>query len=171
MTERQSEIRRLASLPAYLTEIEVLIGRSVSPEALLSAQETALLRDKLKQIPKDQIVRTCIPFEARKSSAFAAMIDSLSIINGSPVVLWLPKSNDCGPLPLPSLSDINFAFPFNLIPEGILVVATSDGLNRMLLDFSDEDDGHRSLEVELHGPHWAQAKPPTPDSLPSTPCG
>jgi len=161
MTDRQLEIRKLASLPSYMVELEALTGRSVSADALLSVHETILLRDKLKQIPKEQVVRACIPFEALKSRAFTLMLDRLNTLNASPVALWLPKSSDCGLLQLPSIKEINFGFSFDLIPEGILVIATSDGLNRMLLDFSDEEDGQRSLEIELHGPHWAQATPPT----------
>jgi hypothetical protein len=167
MTSRPNDIRRLAALPTYLTELAVLTGREVSAEELLPEQDTSLLRDEIKGIPKGQVVRAAIPFEGRTSEAFTAMIEHLRVLNPSPVVLWPPKANDCGLLLVPSLKHINFAFPFDVNPEGILVIATKDGCDRMVLDFSDEDDG-RSLEIELHGKHWSQATPPTPDSPPSS---
>jgi len=164
MTDRQIEIRRLAALPAYLSELSALTGLAVSADELLSDQETVLVRDKLKLVSKGQVIRANIPFDERTGHAFSAMIDQLYSLNSSPVVLWLPKENDCGLFAMPSVKHINFGFPFDLNPEGILVVATRDGLDRLLLDFSDEGDGNRSLEIELLGLHWSMATPPTPDS-------
>lgn len=160
MTSRKNDIRRLSSLPTYLAELAVLTGRQVSVDELLTAQDTLLLRNKLKGIPKEQVVRAEIPFEGRTSEAFTAMIEQLRLLNPAPVVLWPPKASDCGLLLLPSLKHINFAFPFDVNPEGILVIATKDGCDRMILDFSEEDDG-RLLEIELYGKQWSQATPPT----------
>jgi hypothetical protein len=170
MTSRQNDIRRLAVLPTYLAELAILTGREVSAEELLTEQETSVLRDEIMGIPRGKIVRAAIPFEGRTSEAFAAILEELRVLNPSPVVLWPPKANDCGVLLVPSLKHINFAFPFDVNPEGILVIATKDGCDRMVLEFSDEDDG-RSLEIELHGKHWSQATLPNPDSERSTPRG
>lgn len=157
MTDINRDIRRLTSLPAYLNELRALTGRVVTPNSLLSAHESMSLRDMLNKIPKGQCIRACIPFEARTSSSFISMISRLSTLNDAPIVLWLEKSNECGPLPLQSLRDINFAFPFDAIPDGIFVVATRDGLNRMVLDFTDTEDGLKLLDIELHGVHWGRA--------------
>ena len=157
-------------LPAYLAELRVLTGRTVTANALMSAHETRLLRGMLKQIPKEQCTRASIAFDARTSSSFAMMLERLSALNDTPVVLWLEKSNDCGPLELQSLRDINFSFPFESIPDGIFVVATKDGLNRMVLDFSEMEGGQPqpSIEIELYGPHWSQVKNLSPDSAART---
>lgn len=158
MNDRNLEIRRLTLLPAYLAELRVLTGRNVAADELLSAQETLLLRAMLKQIPKNQCTHACFAFGARTSSSFTMMIERLIALNATPVVLWLEKSNDCGPLGLQSLRDINFSFPFDAIPDGIFVVATTDGLNRMVVEFSEMAGGQPSLEIELCGPHWSQEK-------------
>lgn len=157
MTERQDKIRKLVWLRPYLTELSGLVGRNVGADELLPIEETMLLREKLKLIPKEQVVRSIFSFKDRKSRAFAKMIEQLQVLNGSPVVLWPPKANDCGLLPLPSLMDINFGFSFDLISDELLFIATRDGCDSMLLDFSEEEDESQSLEIELHGLHWSQA--------------
>jgi hypothetical protein len=168
MNDRNLEIRRLTLLPAYLAELRVLTGRNVTADELLSAHETLLLRGMLKQIPKRQCTNACIAFGARTSSSFTRMIERLSALNATPVVLWLEKSNDCGALVLQSLRDINFSFPFDAIPDGIFVVATTDGLNRMVLDFSEMEGGQLSLEIELCGPHWSQEQSLSSDAAART---
>ena len=162
MTDRQTQIKRRVSLPAYLAELAVLVGRKVMAEELLSVEDTQSLRKKLR-ITGAKARRIALRFAGRKSSAFAALVDQLHSLNGSSVVLWIPGANDCGALPLPSLHAIDFGFPFDWCAEGVLVIATSDGLDRMLLDLSEED-GSQSLEMELFGPHWGQASLPVWDS-------
>ena len=159
MTQRQVEITRLASLPSYLSEISILAGRRIKSDELLSVQETESLRSKLKQMSKERVARGSISFEKIRSGSFISMIEQLYNLNGSPVVLWPPKANDCGLFQMTSIKHVNFDIPFDLNPEGILLIATRDGLDSLLLDFS-EDDGCRSLEIELRGRHWSSVTPP-----------
>lgn len=158
MTDKHTGFRRIASLPTYLVELSVLVGRKVDVNELLPENETSILAARLKQIPKHQVNYFRVPFDIRQSAVFAAMIEELHALNPSAVVLWPTKANDCGLLEIPSLKYINFDFGFDAISEGILVVSTRDGLDRMLLDFGEEEGGERLLDIELHGPNWSRAK-------------
>ncbi len=117
---------RRAQISSYLAELSALSGRAVSADELMRSQETLALRDAIKRIPKETVVRCVIPFEERTSDDFVSMINQLQALNDSPIVLWLPKANDFGPLVVSSLKHVNFAFPFEIVPEGMLVIATKD---------------------------------------------
>lgn len=59
--------------------------------------------------------------------------------------------------PIP-LSDFRLDFDFTVLPDGTLVLLTTDLQDQMLLDFSEGEDGVLLLEVEVSGAHWGQTK-------------
>jgi len=55
------------------------------------------------------------------------------------------------------LQEINFHFAFDINREGIFSLLTGDLRNGLLLDFSEEAVGVRTLEIELSGENWGLA--------------
>jgi hypothetical protein len=98
-----------------------------------------------------------LPFEERKSPKFSSLVKQLHDLNPEPIYLWTSRTNDCGLFKLDDVSKLNFAFPFEINPEGILVITTIDGNDRMLLDFSGENQSQQLLEVEIRGQNWVKA--------------
>jgi hypothetical protein len=78
--------------------------------------------------------------------------------NVSPVYVWTPLSNLCGVLRPIRLRDIDWEFPFVVEAEGIIVILTSDLTDKLLMDYSQTDEGREILEVEASGEHWGRAR-------------
>ncbi|GGE54222.1 hypothetical protein GCM10007276_34110 [Agaricicola taiwanensis] len=159
MTDR---IQQLANRRSYLAKLRLLLRREVNAVELLSLSET---EERAKQQPAANAKNFRVPFDWLSTSAFDLLIRTLATLNPSPVILWVDKARICGALEVPSLTAIDFSFPFEALPEGIMVVTTSDARDKMVLDFYEED-GLRYLDVELHGAGWPSADlaPPVPTS-------
>lgn len=156
-TDRQREIRKRINLNSYLKQLSAFAGRDVRAEELTSLEFMEKYRRDVEAIPKTPNIKLELSFEARKSPRFYSFIDQLRNLNHNPVYLWTSLSNDCGLLQLSGVSKVDFAFPFEITPEGVLVISTADGKDRMLLDFSEEIPGNQSLEIELRGLNWIRA--------------
>ncbi|MFC5456752.1 hypothetical protein [Prosthecobacter fluviatilis] len=156
MNNRQKETRRLTALPLYLKELSTLVGRIVHESELSPFTQMEIVREKLRSVSKGSCRSVTLPFEARTGVEFAQIIDQLRRLNSSSIYLWPSRANECGLLEVADLNQIKFSFPFDLNPDGILVVATSDGNDSMLLEWSDDERGVRMLEVEFRGPNWSK---------------
>jgi hypothetical protein len=140
-------------MPRHLRELEILVGRPVQKTELLSLKETEAVREQFKQMPKEPNARFEIPFEQRREQRFRAFLERLAKANPVDVFLWTPASYDCGLLqPIP-FHRFRSDFPFDVNPEGILALLTSDFRDELLLDYSVEDD-EQLLEVKVGGEHW-----------------
>ena len=82
--------------------------------------------------------------------------DALAVarIAGLQVYLWTPRTIDCGVLLVPSLDVVKFDFDFDVNEEGILVLLSSDLVDRLLLDFSKSCTGEERMTVESQGINW-----------------
>jgi len=96
-----------------------------------------------------------IPFSEKSGTRFRAFLRHLADANPSDVYIWTPASNICGVLKPLSLSEFDVAFPFDVNPEGVLVILTADFSDQLLLDYSDEGQG-KMLEAEVSGEHWSR---------------
>ena len=153
MSELSDKIALRRELSRHLRELSLLLGRPVHKDELLSLDETRRVRARANEIERQPLVRFAIPFEEKGEAVFAAFVERLANANSSDVYLWTPASNICGVLrPIP-LRTVRLAFPFNLNPEGIVVILTSDLADQLLLDYSTEVD-EQLLQVEVSGKHW-----------------
>ena len=159
MNNRQKEILRLTTLPLYLKELSTLVGRIVHESELLPIPQMEIVREKLRSASKHSGRSVTLPFEARTGVEFAQMMGQLKTLNPSSIYLWPHRANECGLFEVADLNQVAFSFPFDLNPDGILVVATSDGCDSMLLDWNDDERGVRMLEVEFRGPNWSKMNP------------
>jgi hypothetical protein len=157
MNEHGVQRVRSDDLQSYLKELEILVTHPVNELDLLSRAATESLRAQINLNCASESQRIEIPFAERSGAAFARLIACLQDLNRSPVVLWPPRANKFGVLKLPSLASINFSFPFFLNSQGIFAIATEDGMDRLILDFY-EQQGRQILEIEWAGSNWTQRK-------------
>ena len=55
-----------------------------------------------------------------------------------------------------SLDEIKFDFDFEINEDGILIFATNDFEDSLLLDFSIAPTGEQMLQIETQGKNWAK---------------
>ncbi|RYZ09382.1 MAG: hypothetical protein EOO73_03540 [Myxococcales bacterium] len=145
----RNEIRR------HLAELTRLLGREVRADELLSLEDTQRVRGALngEEEPSRSFV---IPFDDKSSPRWALFVSNLSATLSGNVYLWTPASNECGLLRPVPLGAVDFTFEFETIPEGIVSIVSEELGDRMVLDFSEEAQQGRVLEVEQFGETWGK---------------
>lgn len=156
-TDRAARFAYLRGLPRYLSELGELLGRTVTAADLVPLDESRSIRSQLECISREPMSRLRSSFQELRSARFRHLIDRLTALNPSDICVWTPASDACGLLRARPLQSLRWDFPFDINPEGILTFFTSDYADGMVLDFSREDDGSESLEIDLRGEHWAHA--------------
>jgi hypothetical protein len=121
---------------------------------ILPLELTRELLVRARQVPLQPVVKLEISFEEKRGDRFRAFLQRLAEANGSEVYFWTPVSNLCGVMgPLP-LGAFNTGFPFDLNPEGIVEILTTDFSDQLLLDYSLGRHDEQLLEVEVSGKRW-----------------
>ena len=159
-SDRQREIGKRVHLSAHLLELRTLVGREVASQDILSLEQTDALQAASRTIPKSPNAICSLPFEAKAHKSFAALIGELEALRPGPVLLWTSHSSDCGVLEVESIARINFDFPYAVNSTGTIAVTTRDCRDKMILDFSENSNGQRVIDIELYGSSWARAKLP-----------
>jgi hypothetical protein len=154
MANIHNKIAFKRNLVPYLLELKQLTGIDVSGESLISVENTDKIRQEWLPLKKADKNKFIISFSEKTSERFKTFIANLSKANNSLVYIWTEKSNICGLYKVASIEAINFAFPFNLSPDGIVVFLTEDLSNRLLLDYYQDSDDQEMLEVEWQGKDW-----------------
>lgn len=147
--ELRKKIAFKTQMKEYLKELSEISGRTVEQRELFSVEETDLLKSQLAKFNDTEKVSFELTPADLTSERFKRFISSLEKVNSSPVFIWIEKTNDCGALKLPSLSNVSFDFEFKQLPDGVILFLTDDLRNSLLIDFDDE-----SLVVEVQGDDW-----------------
>src|SRR5262245_4894827 len=150
----------------HLTQLSRLTGRIVAKEDLLSLDETEALRARSNAVAYTPTWRRTMKFADKTTARFQRLVAALHERSSSGAYLWTPLSNDCGVMRPVELASILCGFDFDLIPEGILVVLAADLQDKFILDFSEDENAGRELELEVSGVHWGNVEP-EPDGSPS----
>ena len=129
------KLRKRLNLNIYLKELTELAGRPVQARELGSVEQAATIREAGKKFTLQVTACSEGLFSDLSSDRFSNFLTKLHQANPSPVYLWSPRTIDCGALVVPSLSSINFEFEFTVNTEGILVILSTDLVDRLLLDF------------------------------------
>lgn len=154
MNELSEKLAFNREINRHLHELGLLVGRPVHKKELLSLAETKGIRVKANQIVRQPIRKFEIPFIKKREQKFISYIEKLIEVNSSSVYLWTPASNICGVMRPVPLKTFCISFPFDLNPEGIVVILTSDLRDQLLLDYSQGDFNEEMLEVETRGEQW-----------------
>jgi len=150
---REARIRK-QTLSRYLKKLKCLTGRDLTPASLLSVEETESIHEQLSDLANSHASKFTIAFEDKLSERFRNYVENLYKANPVPVYLWIEESSMCGLIRLKSIKSVNFTFPFDVCPNGVITFSTADFRDRLLLDFFEDGVGQRMLEVESQGKHW-----------------
>ena len=151
MTSEYSRTQVLRQRPSYIADLQMLVGRPVAADDLMSTDETLALREgKFKQCPKTE---RHFPAGFVGSNDFFNLLGILQKLNPSPISVWITHTRGIGALVVPTLRDINYTYAFQITGE-LAAFVTTDGNDRLLVD-NDLDD--RSETIELQGVNWSNA--------------
>ena len=167
MTDRQIEIRRRLNLAPYLAQLSVIANREVAAEEIGTFGEMEAFRARCSALRRDPDIRFIIPFEQRLGSEFTSFVARLRQLNPAPVHVWIDHTNDCGLLELPDVGEVNFAFPFDLDPNRMIVLTTTDSLDMLTLIRQLDRSNRQILYIEVTGQNWPKAGQPLFPCLPS----
>jgi hypothetical protein len=159
MSELSERIAFERELPRHLRELSVLLRRTVHRDELLSVQETKAVRARANEVARQPVARFEMKFEEKRTPRFADFVQRLARANPHDVYVWTPASNLCGLIRPIAVERVNIGFGFDLNPEGILAILTSDLRDQLLLDYSAGEGGEELLEVEVSGEHWGGLHP------------
>jgi hypothetical protein len=165
MSELEKTLAFRNNMRRHLTQLSRLTGRIVAKEDLLSLDETEALRARSKAVAYTPSWRRTMKFAEKSTARFQRLVARWHEQNSSGAYVWTPLSNDCGVMRPLDLASIHWGFDFELIPDGILVVLAADLNDKIILDFSESQEGDRELELEVSGKDWGNAEPP-PDGSP-----
>ena len=155
-SERQKTIIYRANIREYLQKLNCFLLRSAQEGDLLSHEETLHLRTRAKPQVENEVREFSIPFEEKTSDQFQNYLRKLSKANSSAIYVWIDRTIDCGTIAIPSLTDFNWSFAYDCDPDGTLTLVTTDLEDRMLLDYSEDNQGKRVLEVKVTGNRWSE---------------
>jgi hypothetical protein len=142
------------NINSYLLELKEFTGVDVKREFLSSVEDVKKIIKKTLLLKDTNKNKFAIDFSEKTSERFKTFIANLKKANNSPVYIWTEKSNVCGLYKVASIDAVNFAFRFDLSPEGIVEFVTEDLSDRLLLDYYYDSDDREMLEFEWQGKHW-----------------
>jgi hypothetical protein len=156
MSERQTEFMRRNALLQYLPKMSRLIGRQVSEGDLMQVEETNALSCRLRAIPREYTSISSFNFDDLEKQWNDTLASKLASSHPGPVVVYAADALACGAMMLDSLSAFRCRFSFDVIPEGVISIATADGKNCATLDLCVRPTGEKIVEVELRGEAWSK---------------
>jgi hypothetical protein len=154
MSDLSEKLAFKRELPRHLRELGLLMGRPVQKNELLSLEETKAVRLRANKVIRQPVRKFEITFDSKREHRFSKFMNQLADANPSDVYLWTPASNMCGVLRPVPIKSFRITFPFDLNPEGIFTILTSDLHDQLLFDYSEGDSGEQLLEVESSGELW-----------------
>jgi len=156
MTEPNYKLAAHRCLPTHLAQLAELLGRTVVASELMTLELTEEVRAQSKLVAPQPTWQQEIAFADRVGARFINLIKRLGEAHSVQVLIWTPLSNKCGLLHAVDLEAIKFGFQFDTIAEGIIVILTVDFMNKMVLDYSDDDLGNQRICVEVCGASWGR---------------
>jgi hypothetical protein len=143
------------SLPEYLLELKQITGREIKSESLCSIENLEIIREASSTVLQGTSTKKfVIQFDEKNSNKFKDFIVSLGKANRNPVYVWTKRSNLHGLCKIDVINSIDFSFPFDINPDGIIVFLTEDLNDKLLLDFYRDSEEREMLGIELQGKHW-----------------
>ncbi len=140
-------------MPTYLKELSQLSIDKFDEKYLATPEVTEKIRKEVKRSELKKKIE--IFFEEKEAERFRCFVNNLHEHNKSPIYIWTERSNTCGIYEISSVIRFNFGFPFTVNHEGVIVLMAKNLTDEMILDFYDDFDKKKKLEIELFGPNWS----------------
>ena len=149
MTVDHKKVRYLRSIKKYRDELLQFTVIPFDQLRVLSGSETERFKSLVKTVA-GRSTKKIIPL-----SELSTITNRLSEIQ-SPLLLFTPRSEDCGAYRLDGTHQFNWNFDFDANSEGIISLMDMAGKNRMAIDFYAEDTAP-VVEIDLLGSDWTLA--------------
>ena len=156
MSKLSTKLQHHKNISNYLLELEILANRKITRDEISSLEVVHSIRKISLQLNNYSTYTFSIAFSEKESNRFKSFIDKLSMTNCGQVYIWTERTNVCGLFKVNNIKDINFSFPFDINPEGILVFVPVTLEDQLLLDFSLDSTGKQIIEVETQGRNWSK---------------
>lgn len=154
----------------HLDELSLFVLFEAVEADLLDVELARHLKKQMAEMVDLPHRRLRLRFEDVTNPAFHALVERLYALNMSPVLIWTEFATTCGPMRIGSITDVNFDFGFDANAIGRVMLTTLDGSDRLILDWDEDDDGRRILNIDFIGKQWMQAVPaPKPGGKPAKP--
>jgi len=142
----------------YIKRLNLLTTKNIYRENLLSLDNTWRILEQSKILLKSKFnSKFLISFEEKESNSFKKYITNILQKNNSIVYVWIKNTEQCGYLHPVSFDDINWSYPFDFDPNGIVTFTTIDFKNKLSLDnFFDEKEMKNKIEIEVFGEDWGK---------------
>ena len=141
-------------LPKYLTELNALFKCAVSINNLLSLQDSENLKDNSIIAMKGCVpIKKIVPFDDKKT--LEVYIKKLVHSYNKEIYVFTDYSKYCGVASVSKLECFNTSFKYEDEHAGIVSMLTKELGNNLVLDFFEDEDGIRMLELEVTGQLWS----------------
>jgi hypothetical protein len=157
-SELSDRRKRALQMPRYLVELSRLTGRQVQVEELGSIEQAAALRQIARSRGPLPEAKYELEFSALRTEKFRTFVAALVDANPAPIYIWTQDTIHCGALLLASLAQINFDFDTDLTESGVVVFSTQDHEDRLLLDWTIDEQPTTPLQMEVAGAHWSSVR-------------
>lgn len=155
MTKISNKAELKRNLSSYLLELKQITGIDVDSKSLSPIEDVEKLREQVSVLAVLNKTRFVISFSKKNSEQFGKFVVNLGKSNSNSIYIWTNRANFCGLYEVASINAVDFSFPFDVNPDGIVVFVTSDFSDKLLLDFYDDAEKQEEMiEVELQGKHW-----------------
>ncbi len=129
-------------LESYLKIINKLTFKKINSTSLLSIVETDRICPKAVSMNCDYKNTMCFHEKNKEWTNIKEYIGSKAIY------IWITDSEWCGLCPLDSIDDFNIDFNYCDEPMGIIILISDDGKKDVVLDFYEECDGEKLIDIE-----------------------
>jgi hypothetical protein len=141
----------------HLQELSLFVLFEVFEADLLDVDIARHLKKQMAEMTDLPQRQLRIRFEETTTPAFQDLVDRMYHLNMSPVLIWTEFAPICGPMRIGSITDVNFDFGFDANAAGIVTLTTTDGADRLLLSWEEDDEGRRILDLTITGKQWVKA--------------
>jgi hypothetical protein len=152
---KMQRFQYLKARKAYLAQLSTLCGRLVLESELSSIEAAAEMRESSRRLASLPKVDWRSGFDEYRERMNADIVSKLKELNPAPVSIWTEYTITCGYVTLQSISDINFKFEENFANENVLVIATIDLTDRLVLDFQ-RADAKTDVAISFQGENWSK---------------
>ena len=153
--------RKLAyrrDIRAYISELRALTRMEITEGSLLPLDQLEPIREEVTARLREPTRMFTIPFEEKSGERFKKFVGTLGKLNPGRMYVFTNRTNSCGPVIIDDIEQFNFDFDYSVNSEGIVSLVAEDLRDRMVLDFSKDENDRSVLRIELFGEKWPSAE-------------
>ncbi len=155
MSDLEQRLAYKKNLKYCLLELAHLTKKQPSESQLLPLNAKDGIRKEASQLQGKPCLKFRIDFEGKKSPRFSHFVERLYQSNPSPIYIWTELTDACGLFEIDSILEFDFGFSYDVNREGLILLLAKNMIDKMTLDFYENSQGQKILEVEITGDNWS----------------